>query len=704
MAMGSRKGSLPKVTNVRRKSVPEVKKEPNAPKAEIHFKGPLRPKLNLNKPDEPDKPAAAGLCPPLKTARKPQAPNPRGRGGLCRVVNDDKALSQQELALMEQRAAAQRQIAARAEKDAQQREAKVKAKRVERERKLEEAKLQMAREVEAREAKQKQEKQEAAAELRQKAQTAAEMAVQARQSADEAAASERAAKKAQAEKVALAAAEVLLQRQKKEAEAAEAAAAAEREKEEKAKNELHAYFHKRESVTRQKQERDKKEADEKAVLEKAWQRAEEAKQAAAAEQAKREAEARAKREAEEQVKQEAEARAIREAQERARQQARREADEKSKREAEEQARREAEAKRAAEAQAKREAEAEALRQAAEREARIAAAVRAEQKRASEKRAKEDLRRVEQLREEQKLRAEEMARSTLKLQALWRGRCGRQQHQTRKSAEERASHEVAVHKAVPKIQALLRGKLGRMRAAKLAVKEGSIDEFEYPSILEETVIPFRPNKDSFSSSAKKIVFALMQIAGALKQCRLKVYVEGSVRQRENPKLGRARAVSVRSELMGLGVPGHQLRCISLPAARSNQSSVCFKIIQEIRLKNPIRFSAGSPLIPQSDHCDVAMRSVAKVMYEHEYIRLRVEGHTDTDEATNAKEAYSLSLARAEAACRFLSEHAGIDKARLECIGEGSGCGLGGAASANRRIEFHILQMPDSDDKPKGIVKL
>jgi len=109
---------------------------------------------------------------------------------------------------------------------------------------------------------------------------------------------------------------------------------------------------------REAEEKAKREADERAMLEAKAKAEHEAE-----ERARLEAEAKAKREAEERSKREAAAKAQREAEERAR----REAEEKAKREAEERARLEAEAKaqREAEEHARREAEAKAKREAEE---------------------------------------------------------------------------------------------------------------------------------------------------------------------------------------------------------------------------------------------------------------------------------------------------------------------------------------------------
>lgn len=93
--------------------------------------------------------------------------------------------------------------------------------------------------------------------------------------------------------------------------------------------------------------------------------------------------------------------------------------------------------------------------------------------------------------------------------------------------------------------------------------------------------------------------------------------------------------------------------------------------------------------QMERLSVALRSVAQVLREHENLRLRIEGHTDTDEAFSPKLAEHLSRARAETACGFLAKQ-GVDRKRLESVGRGCDCALiQGSSPQNRRIEFHIL---------------
>eukprot|EP00656_Telonema_subtile_P007842 TRINITY_DN13682_c0_g1_i4.p1 TRINITY_DN13682_c0_g1~~TRINITY_DN13682_c0_g1_i4.p1 ORF type:complete len:330 (-),score=83.07 TRINITY_DN13682_c0_g1_i4:296-1285(-) len=275
----------------------------------------------------------------------------------------------------------------------------------------------------------------------------------------------------------------------------------------------------------------------------------------------------------------------------------------------------------------------------------------------------------------------------RVQCWWRGCRARESAQHARGVRAETARR-AVCQAGQRVQAVMRGMEARKRAAAMEARSGSVDEFEYPSVLEETIIPFRPHKDTFSSSSKKIVFSLMQISTVLKQCGLKVYVEGQTLHREKHTMAQGRAAAVRSELVGLGVPAHQLRVLACAKAQCDSARVVFKVVQEIRLKTPILFAAGSAELPQAERCSVAMRSVARVLEEHPSLSLRVEGHADTEEA-NAHMARQLSKARAQAACRFLVECAGVDGRRLESVGQAWDCLHGRGEERNRRIEFHII---------------
>jgi outer membrane protein OmpA-like peptidoglycan-associated protein len=95
-------------------------------------------------------------------------------------------------------------------------------------------------------------------------------------------------------------------------------------------------------------------------------------------------------------------------------------------------------------------------------------------------------------------------------------------------------------------------------------------------------------------------------------------------------------------------------------------------------------------------DSLLDEIAQTMVDHpELVRVRIEGHTDSD--GEALYNLRLSQARAEAVARALVER-GVDEDRLEPVGFGetrpvasNGDALGKAK--NRRVEFHIVERED-----------
>ena len=113
-------------------------------------------------------------------------------------------------------------------------------------------------------------------------------------------------------------------------------------------------------------------------------------------------------------------------------------------------------------------------------------------------------------------------------------------------------------------------------------------------------------------------------------------------------------------------------------------------QKIELKQKIFFATNQALIlPQSD---ALLAEIASVLRSRPTMRLRIEGHTDTQGPR--KRNMSLSQARADAV-RIHLEKLGITAARLEAVGYGPDQPIEtnrttAGREKNRRVEFVIVQ--------------
>ncbi len=112
-------------------------------------------------------------------------------------------------------------------------------------------------------------------------------------------------------------------------------------------------------------------------------------------------------------------------------------------------------------------------------------------------------------------------------------------------------------------------------------------------------------------------------------------------------------------------------------------------KRIEIDKKIQFETGKARILSGSH--EILESVAQVMRDYPQIRVRIEGHTDSQgsEAYNQK----LSQQRAASVVRFLSR-SGIAASRMESVGFGEGRPVETNATptgraANRRVEFHIV---------------
>lgn len=111
--------------------------------------------------------------------------------------------------------------------------------------------------------------------------------------------------------------------------------------------------------------------------------------------------------------------------------------------------------------------------------------------------------------------------------------------------------------------------------------------------------------------------------------------------------------------------------------------------EIKITEMILFQTGkATILPVSYGI---LDAVAQVLKDYPKIRVRVEGHTDSDgsDAANLK----LSQARAESVQQYLMA-AGIERGRMEPLGLGETKPIdtnktSTGKAANRRVEFHII---------------
>src|SRR5262249_24063023 len=118
--------------------------------------------------------------------------------------------------------------------------------------------------------------------------------------------------------------------------------------------------------------------------------------------------------------------------------------------------------------------------------------------------------------------------------------------------------------------------------------------------------------------------------------------------------------------------------------------------QIRIIEQVKFKTGSDIIPPES--DSILNAVLSIMQEHPEIgKLGIEGHTDNRGGAQMNK--NLSKKRAASVVRWLTGH-GVTAGRLQSAGYGFERPLDSndteeGRAANRRVEFHILEM---DGKP------
>lgn len=151
------------------------------------------------------------------------------------------------------------------------------------------------------------------------------------------------------------------------------------------------------------------------------------------------------------------------------------------------------------------------------------------------------------------------------------------------------------------------------------------------------------------------------------------------------------VGALMQRLGMDVRDALTRRASACGRPSEQPTEAFPVRNErIELPDRIHFELGSTELSRRSHR--MLREAAAFITRSDFVKVRVEGHTDSDGGDN--ENLALSEARAAAVVEFLVQ-AGVQRGRLEARGYGetrphsSEATLGGKA-ANRRVDLVIVR--------------
>jgi outer membrane protein OmpA-like peptidoglycan-associated protein len=117
-------------------------------------------------------------------------------------------------------------------------------------------------------------------------------------------------------------------------------------------------------------------------------------------------------------------------------------------------------------------------------------------------------------------------------------------------------------------------------------------------------------------------------------------------------------------------------------------------KRIFIDEKVQFQTNSSKIKSVSH--EILDQVAQVLTDYPHIRVRIEGHTDSD----GSEGYNMKLSnrRAGSVLDYLTGGAKVDRSRLESIGYGETRPIDTnrtdeGKAANRRVEFHIVDGMD-----------
>src|SRR5690625_207853 len=148
-----------------------------------------------------------------------------------------------------------------------------------------------------------------------------------------------------------------------------------------------------------------------------------------------------------------------------------------------------------------------------------------------------------------------------------------------------------------------------------------------------------------------------------------------------------------DIDGDGFPNDVDRCPREPGPDQGcpeQESLVIVTESRIEIKEQIQFELNKYTITGSRSFEI-LRDVAKVLERNEHIRIRIEGHTDSQ----GKAAYNMKLSdgRANSVRQWLID-AGISPDRMTSVGRGQDHPIDTNSTAegrqnNRRVEFHIL---------------
>src|SRR5690625_3262864 len=148
-----------------------------------------------------------------------------------------------------------------------------------------------------------------------------------------------------------------------------------------------------------------------------------------------------------------------------------------------------------------------------------------------------------------------------------------------------------------------------------------------------------------------------------------------------------------DIDGDGFPNDVDRCPREPGPDQGcpeQESLVIVTESRIEIKEQIQFELNKYTITGSRSFEI-LRDVAKVLERNEHIRIRIEGHTDSQ----GKAAYNMKLSdgRANSVRQWLID-AGISPDRMTSVGRGQDHPIDTNSTAKgrqnkRRVEFHIL---------------
>lgn len=212
------------------------------------------------------------------------------------------------------------------------------------------------------------------------------------------------------------------------------------------------------------------------------------------------------------------------------------------------------------------------------------------------------------------------------------------------------------------------------------------------VLIADQVPFAPNQSALGRSQRTVVELVARWLQSNPDVIVTVQGHADAGERRAQKLSEARAKAVRDHLTRRGVPAGRLKLEGLGAGdpassdtskrgREMNRRVEFKVIKEVSFKDVILFKNGTAVPVDTQPIDALARRLA----ENPRVILKIQGHADAREASEARACQELSLARARTVRQWLIKR-GISKARLEVVGMGATRPSRGVD--DRRVNFTI----------------